>query len=462
MIWDVAYRFPRAYIHRHKLHQRPDGFGQEGPAEMHFLLSAIEQMITTVKPDEEFFTKYRTPQGTIKNYPINRIYPTHPHGTGDNHFSGDHVLNFAGLKGFGLTLTQRKDRFPTGLKQYCHHEKSEAAKIPRYKVMRFGKPIVAISNVISPNLETKDYTKTLVSFQSTGATNISGVNNLPSCYLSVAQKCRGAGDQKRVWGIEMNEARAIYLNTYYAVDNVDHMIKNASMRFISWKYWHAAYNHAHSMVVVITYDMYQQACDGLLDPDWVLSDAERVPFREWRMELSDCMLRYNPANGYLPGDGNFRVNTKQTMRRRRAKRKREKIDYSADGVTLDNYKLAKEANTRLCGDLDQFLDHTKSLSRTTNKQFCEVCKTMTLWKCRGCDKYMCVLNNKSFTGGECFVRYHSDTFFGLAKSDASMHDTNWKPANENTIRRHANFMKELQQQLLLEEGEEADGDTAAV
>jgi hypothetical protein len=461
MIWDVRYRYPRAYHHRHKCHVRPDGFGQEGPSEIHALLTKIEQML--MDNNQEFFTSFRTPQGILKRHAMNKIYPTHPHGTADNHFSGDHVLDFAGERGFGLTLTQRKDRFPSGLKPYCHHEKAEASKVQRYKVMRFGNPIVAICNVSTPDENKKDYTKTLVSFQSTGATNICGVNNLPSCNLSVRQKVRGAGDQKRVWGIEMNEARATYLDHYYAVDNVDHMIKNAGIRFVSWKYWHAAFNHGHAMAVVASYDMYQQACDGLLDPDWILSESERMSFRDWRMQLSEDMLNYNPANGLLPGDEYFRVSTKQTIRRRQREKKRKKdnVEYAPDGITLNNYKLAKTTTSRLCGDLDQFLVHSKSLERTTNHGRCEVCNKKTLWKCRTCDKFVCVFEKKSFTGGECMVRYHSDTFFGLAKCDAGMHDSvNWKPANENTIRRHAVFMKAMQEQM--RNLEEADGTTVPV
>ena len=42
MIFDINYRFPRAYIHRHKLHVRPTGFNAEGPAEMHYLLNSLK------------------------------------------------------------------------------------------------------------------------------------------------------------------------------------------------------------------------------------------------------------------------------------------------------------------------------------------------------------------------------------------------------------------------------------
>jgi hypothetical protein len=42
------------------------------------------------------------------------------------------------------------------------------------------------------------------------------------------------------------------------------------------------------------------------------------------------------------------------------------------------------------------------------------------------------------------LQFHSDTFFGLAKSDAKMHDIEtWKPSNKNKIKRHAIFMRTL-------------------
>jgi hypothetical protein len=50
------------------------------------------------------------------------------------------------------------------------------------KAMHFKKPIVVIKQVPARELggvATKPYTKMLMSFQSTGTTNISGVNNLP-------------------------------------------------------------------------------------------------------------------------------------------------------------------------------------------------------------------------------------------------------------------------------------------
>ena len=65
-----------------------------------------------------------------------------------------------------------------------------------------------------------------VSFQSTG---IITVNALDSVHAYVRPKERGRGINKRRWGIEMNEARSFYLQTYGKVDTMDHMMKNTRM-----------------------------------------------------------------------------------------------------------------------------------------------------------------------------------------------------------------------------------------
>lgn len=440
IVFDCKRRFPRAYIHRHKLHERPKGFGAEGPAEMHHLLTQLNAMVETTP--ETSTTKLRNNLGVMKDYPVKKIYTSHPHGTADNHFSGEPVLDFAGKLGFGLTLTTRRDRFATGLKPYMHHDKL-TPKDQRSRCMRFGNPIVAIKEVPSPDPTARGYTKTHVSFQSTGATNITGVNNLLSAKLSVVPRERGIGDQKRHWGIEWNEARDTYLGFYWAVDNVDHMIKNAAMRFISWKYWHSPTNHCHAIAVTAAYDIYLYCCDGLADPEWAVPPKERMSFRNFRMILSGQQLKYDPKDGFLPGDENFRANTKLTRRQKRGRKRKNTIVYEEEGVTEANFQQAKtERNSRLCGDLDQLLEHTQSMDRKSNAGNCEVCGVKSLWKCMKCDKYMCVLDNKRWTGGQCLIRFHNDTFFGLAKADESLTDSKkWKKSNENTIARHAQYIK---------------------
>ena len=122
----------------------------------------------------------------------------------------------------GCTMTCRRDRFPekNEMKKYLHHEKLTQAQAAMGKVMRYHNPIVAIKNCHSYDIRKQPaelvyYTKTLVSFQSTGATNIGGVNNLDKVGFYVSCKQRGQGTTKKIWGIEQNEARATSLGLYF-------------------------------------------------------------------------------------------------------------------------------------------------------------------------------------------------------------------------------------------------------
>lgn len=439
MVFDCARRWPRAYVHRNKAMLRPAGFNAEGPAEMYHLLNAIEEMIHDT-PDAT--TLYRNHRGVVVEYPVKKIYWGYPHGTADNHFSGDAIMDYAGAKGFGLTMTCRRDRLPTGLKPYLHHEKVLPTD-QRAKCMRFEQPIVAIKKVEATE-DSKAYTRTHVSFQSTGATNISGVNNLGACNLAVSRRERGIGDQKRTWGIEWNEARSLYLKTYWAVDNVDHMIKNAGIKYKTWKYWHSPFNHAHAIAIIAAYDIYKYCCEGLADPNWFVEESKRMCFREFRLKLSEQMLQWDPAAGLLPGDSHFRYYTKLTTKRRE-KRKSDAVDYECEGVSEANYNIAKsDKRQRLCGDLEELIEHTESMTRKTNPAKCEVCGKNSLWRCIKCNKALCVMEKGAFSGGTCMLRYHSDSFFGLARCDAKMHDMKeWKPSNRNKIKRHAEYMRGL-------------------
>ena len=204
MLYDVTRRYPRAYIHRHKLHTRPVGFNAEGPAEMHNLLNQIDDLIegryharTAGTDDEAMYatTMIPNPSGIGEQEYIRRcIYLKPPHLTADNHFSGEHVMDYAGVRGYGLTVTNCRDRFPKSLKPYLHHEKVKPGDA-RSKAMRYQNPIVVVKQVPA-TATTKAYTKNIVSFQSTGATNIAGVNNLPSAQLYVTSRERGRVKQK--------------------------------------------------------------------------------------------------------------------------------------------------------------------------------------------------------------------------------------------------------------------------
>ena len=104
MIFDVGRRYPRAYVHRNKNMTRPEGFSQQGPAEIHHLLNKIDAHIEGRAEDQATFEVNDCTFGKT-TYKNKIIFKTPPHLSADNHFSGDNVLHDAGARGYGLTLT---------------------------------------------------------------------------------------------------------------------------------------------------------------------------------------------------------------------------------------------------------------------------------------------------------------------------------------------------------------------
>jgi hypothetical protein len=133
---------------------------------------------TTDTEDGEVVTMKNLIDGRVYTVPIKKVYSKPPHITADNHFSGENVMSFMGENGFRMTCTCCRDRFPPGLKRYFNHEKVLSTD-KKTRVARFEQPIFAVNRVQAKD-DKKPYTRTLVSFQSTGATNIAGVNNLLS------------------------------------------------------------------------------------------------------------------------------------------------------------------------------------------------------------------------------------------------------------------------------------------
>jgi hypothetical protein len=105
MLYDVSRRYPRAYVHRHKLHERPKEFNAEGKFEIKYLIDHIEKLVVGNAPNEELNVVLCPPSGhgESTSYTRRRIYLRPPHITCDNHFSGDNVLDYAGERGFGIT-----------------------------------------------------------------------------------------------------------------------------------------------------------------------------------------------------------------------------------------------------------------------------------------------------------------------------------------------------------------------
>ena len=440
----MARRHVRGYTHRHKVHDRPLGFKQEGPAELRHIIEEVDLLIQGRGTEEARTTVMKDPDNKEVSFIADPILPECPHVVGDNHFWSCNIADLLGVSGWGGTFTNRRDRFPEGLKDHVHKEKV-APGDAKAKAMRYQNPIFARKQV-QANKGKKAYTRTLVSFQSTGATNISGVNNLPSIGLYVKPKCRGRGEGKRWWGIEMNEARALYLGYYFGVDNIDHMISNSSIRFISWKYWHAACLHYLSMAVTSAYDMYIECCEGNLDQSWLVEEKDRASFSVFRQVLSDQMLQYDPRNDKLPGDKKLRRSTQQHKKRRRDGSSTQSLTgYDGNGLNVHNVKSAK-LNSRFCKDMDEFMQHLESAEKDKNNNTapCQMCGSKTLWKCDVCG-VRCCAGKRTWDAMRCFSRFHNIMYFGLPRCDSkAVHGVNqkdWKKPNERQVNHNKRDME---------------------
>ena len=125
---------------------------------------------------------------------------------------------------------------------------------------------------------------------------------------------KGEGENKRTWSIEMNEAREMYLKSYFKIDLVDHLIKNTKIFYRTWKYWHSAMLHAKALAIVTAFDIYKECSEGNLSRDWKMEVDTMLDFWQFCEKLSLKMLEYDPVNRVYPGDQFMWESTMKTKR----------------------------------------------------------------------------------------------------------------------------------------------------
>lgn len=458
---DVGRNRVRAYTHRHKCHEGPVDWGREGSCETRRIVEALDQMVIS---DNQHFV-YR-PKG---------IFRGKPHITADNYFGEDKVDDWMGEKGYGFLHTVRRDCLPTGIPDWAWHKNSVIAKDQKARVARFQNPITAIQSKPS-------YSRVHVSFQSTGPTNISCVNSLNGNKLFSKVKSRGAGKNKRQWVIEMNDARQLYLGSYGRIDTIDSLLVKCEIFYVTWKYWHAAKNHALALAVVTAYDMYLECATDPAAKEFfgIENDIKILSFHQFRDKLSLAGLKYNPALKEYLGDERMRVNTKMTKAQRKrhllddaSPRKRgrpSKGDEVAHIVTPAMFSKAKQDRVlkkRLCGSLTQYVQHETSICYLDNKvhkkgRKCYWCGEPTWSYCGICKdpitKEPLFLHHCPRTGASqgkiCFTHAHNEDSFGLGKKDCSFLGKTqkaWSPPTKKQLREHSAAIAQIRTEVETDE-----------
>ena len=205
----------------------------------------------------------------------------------------------------------------------------------RSKAARYMQPIVVVKHVTPPaGSGGKPYTVAHVSFQSTGGTNITCVNALRELKLYVRERAKGRGESKRIWAIEMNEGRELYLKTYSGVDKIDQALKEWHLNYISWRWWHAPMLHCKSIGGCCAYALYHQCAEGGVDPEWKMDKDKILTTKEFKRILHRQQCEYRASDCKYPGDEGLRAAT-QIPKKRRGNA-REPLDV-VDGTLRVNY-----------------------------------------------------------------------------------------------------------------------------
>ncbi len=248
-------------------------------------------------------------------------------------------------------------------------------------------------------------------FQSTGTTNFTSVNSLPSCHLFVSKKKQGQGNDKQVWAIEYNKIRQVYLSKYWAVDAADKMIKFCGIFYYCWKYWHSPMRHCIAIVCVAIHDMYNEICYGNLDPEWAVPQKDWLNFQVIWVKLQEQMLKYSPINNCYKGDASMRPGTMECRKKRKIPKAVEEVEaelkipepYLGQGLATELLEKQRQWNAllpHLCnqkyGSFTLLWKHFDKMEKQTNAAKCNMCEKKTKWKGMIYMEYFHVLSNKAW------------------------------------------------------------------
>jgi hypothetical protein len=253
----------------------------------------------------------------------------------------------------------------------------------------------------------------------------------------------------------MNDARRLDLSTYFRIDFVDHLLKNAAIFYCIWKYWHAPKNHALAMVIVLAHDIYLECAEGKINSEWHVPEKKILSFFNFRNLLSTQMLTYKPTGVKYPGDEKMRAVTGLSVAKRNDNNRR-----LLDTVTLAKVRKAKwSKSSRLYGDMTNLCHHLDSVVRTKHSTVCAWCGLGGAYtfcgKCKDENGKKVSLHHNCKSGygkgALCFYRWHDDMCFGLAKNDASQllkqSKGDWKEPTAAQIEENKSVIGELLEQL---------------
>ena len=269
----------------------------------------------------------------------------------------------------------------------------------------------------------------------------------------------------------MNDARQLYLATYGRIDTIDNLIKKCQMYYCCWKYWHSAKNHGLALAVVVAYGMYIEcASEPLAMTAFGIDRAEInvLSFHDFRDKASGQGLAYSPLQRQYPGDSAMRAVTRRSATQRRnsprkagrpkkttatASTRSSSRSSDAPIVTPQDLKLATRyrLKSRLCGDLTAFNHHIKEKVNMKHHKVCAYCGEKAYTMCTVCPDQPALhfFPSKGPSAGKtCFLDYHNNVCFGLARQDFTgvlgKRKSEWSPPSERKKQENAKHIKKLE------------------
>ena len=253
----------------------------------------------------------------------------------------------------------------------------------------------------------------------------------------------------------MNEARQLYLKSYFRVDSLDSSLEKCKMYYRSWKYWHMAMLHAKKIAITVAYSLYIEATEGNLDPAWKVESP--LTFFDFRDKISKQMLEYNPEDLLYPGDQHMCAVTILPKNRRKRKPGRPKSsEISPDFVSKEDLcveiKEKRESERRLCGDLTLLSDHIDSTEKKKNGGICAWCKETAYTKCTKCGVYLHFFPQRGRVESKrkCFINHHNDSMFGLSAKDQPLvgkRKKDWKDPSNRKVKRNRAHISNLKKDI---------------
>ena len=333
--------------------------------------------------------------------------------TMDNLFTGQ-IPHVAVLTGQRMNGTLNRGNLPTGLKRYLHHAKLKNTS--RVRDARYYDPITVTSDQ-RPGW-------TLVSMQSTGATNFVSTNMFHEIKNYTKEQKRGKGGS-HTRHVECNNARESYLNCYFSLDGTDREASRLRTQVITHRNHINSTLGARDYAEAVAYDFYLETVTELcsLVPEW------KVPKPRTRSEfiqkLGIQMCQYDPARNMYIGEDEWRparkrgttATTPVAADSARAKKKGKQKQSLGE-------RLRGTHERAMCSSPEEFYHH-QVFTKNNRSQLCSWCGQLTAYygcKAEGCKglsfcQPSSVKKNSAATKYDCHAFFHARACASLGYCD---------------------------------------------